>query len=565
MHIKDIVLWCLMINVSVVFANQIENSPCSYAFQYMRPELALFIDNVLHQVPSATFFAAIDAIALAEHPHDDVAWYHALTTHRSKLLPLRGYAVPWHLFAALRHQKRVLSSQIVTLLGSRAGEVTVALEIGKPATYLNSVRSQLPSLRMVYAVNDAQSVTDRIEAGLSLCKPYDSFVALSDYAPLTHTIPQGSVDLIVCTIGFHHIPAEKLEPFVVSLRGILRPGGMLILRDHEANSPERVALASAAHTVFNLLVTREPLERERAEVRNFQPLDYWVKLLERHGFLVGHERLLQEGDSTGNTMLMATAVPSTVQEQAQALHAHLMTKPGYHRDSMQTHLTSPEWLSVDIAQEYGAFINHTPFYEFPWMKSLSTYWKVFFSSCRAAIARRGVLPVVTSPYLLMNAFIGVMTTVEHGAKAAISAPIRWMYAGAEPEELQVVIYDPEHERHILGAGVTVIREYQHDLVCLKVPRYKQFLALVKRLSDVTSLRFMTIAGNEVVQCKVRARGAAFRQIATELPGVSLVGEWEFPTQPGFTYANIMVPVQRLKQALNWFERHECELLYVHDF
>ena len=64
-------------------------------------------------------------------------------------------------------------------------------------------------------------------------------------------MPDASVDLVTCYIGLHHIAPAEARAVRASIRRMLRPGGMLILRDHDVTTPEMDTFVSLAHTVFN--------------------------------------------------------------------------------------------------------------------------------------------------------------------------------------------------------------------------------------------------------------------------------------------------------------------------
>ena len=125
---------------------------------------------------------------------------------------------------------------------------------------------------------------------------------LQDYEPIAATaIADGSVDLVTCYVGLHHMTAERLEPFLASVARILRPGGVFIVRDHDVGSDDMRALVSLAHTVFNAGLG-ETWETNRAELRFFEPADTWAQRLHEAGFDDRGHRLLQDNDPTQNAL-----------------------------------------------------------------------------------------------------------------------------------------------------------------------------------------------------------------------------------------------------------------------
>lgn len=550
----------------------------------LRERFRPFLDTILMQIPSKDFFTMIDGhystILSARELHyylSDEEWnqryfsdrmlYEYMLVSAPAFKTFFSRYTPLYKLYALQRQRRVLSDQIKQLIAPQScAQIATCVEIGKPGTSIASIRDYLPHVKRIICVNATEKVTDRLE-GFSMrspLTPYHQFILLNDYEPIT-AIDQDSVDLIVCTIGLHHVPVEKLDNFIASIRSLLKPGGIFILRDHNVTDIDVLKVVHAAHSVYNAILAAESVENELKEYRNFQPLSYWIALLQKHGFIVGEERIIQEGDPSMNTLIKATAHPRDREEYEMMIANQLDHDPRHKRDIIQTYLTTPEWLSVDISQEYSNFINHTPFYEFPWIDTIRSYWKAFSECCKVAIKKRGIMPVITSPYMLMNTFIGSTLTIEHILKAIISAPIRYMYSGTEAETLQALVYDPCNELASLGTNITVITSYDNHLKVVEIPRYMLFLKTILALPSITSLEFRTIGGQKEIMCKVRSMTKAYQDTGTHIPGVMVNFEWTLPTQPDYTYAGLTVPVQCLKQFVQYMHTQGTQILYIHDF
>ena len=146
------------------------------------------------------------------------------------------------------------------------------------------------------SIRPASRAADILERG-GVAKQ-GAHVPLQDYEPIAATaIGDGSVDLVTCYVGLHHMNAERLGPFLASVARILRPGGVFIVRDHDVGSDDMRALVSLAHTVFNAGLG-ETWETNRAELRFFEPADTWVRRLHEAGFDDRGHRLLQDNDPT---------------------------------------------------------------------------------------------------------------------------------------------------------------------------------------------------------------------------------------------------------------------------
>ena len=361
----------------------------------LRQQFAPFIDNILRQVSSEKFYHLIDSLSPVKQ--NDANFYSALL---KKIHTVKPKVSLYYQFRSLQHQKKELTKQIITLLEGK-NRIEGSIEIGTPGTYTSSLKRTITITGPIYASTEQQNITDRIQCNGML--PYDSFIPLQDYEPITAgSIPDNSVDLVLCVIGLHHIPQEKLAAFIASIARIIRPGGTFILRDHDCRSAEILSIAHVAHSVYNLLIPTVSLYEELHEYRNFNNLEHWINLVEHHGFLAGPQRLLQAGDPTLNTMIKFTKIAISPQDKLNQITHNLHQSPGYERDIMQTYLSAPEWNSVDSSQEYATFIEHTPFYAFPYFASIASYWKVFRESWKVAAQKKGHLSVLYACYFLRN-------------------------------------------------------------------------------------------------------------------------------------------------------------------
>ncbi|HVW98855.1 MAG TPA: class I SAM-dependent methyltransferase, partial [Candidatus Babeliaceae bacterium] len=530
MRIVSSFLFSIGLIFSCAQSSIVQENPFIYSCSdAVRPELSKFIDNVLRQVPSDRFFELIDRYGVqAKSDHELYA----------KLLPnigsLKKLWFPLLQLQALWYQKEVLGQQAKRLLGGYRW-VHGCLEIGNPGTYIDSMSSFLRHKGPFFVLNDKPQLIDAWPFKVN----YDTFIPSNNFDPIKEVdIASDSLDLVVCMGGLHHIPEEKLAGFLASIQRVLRDGGLFILRDHDAKIPEVKAIVSAAHSVYNLIATGESLESELEEYRNFQALDYWINLVESYGFQVGAERLLQEGDPTLNSMLVFTKHDSSAQGGRSkpmvevSCDCDLAHYPDYNRPLVQTYLSSPEWFNVDIAQEYASFIEHTPFYQFPYFSSIGAYWQVFYRSWLAAADKKGHAEVLCSPSTLMNIFIGVTMTVEYVAKGAVSLPVRMLYAGQEPLVIKALVRDDADELKDIGEDIAIIQEYG-DTKLVELPRYKKLIEAISKLEE-TAVEFIEMAGQKIIQIKVRYKEDGFN-----VPdGCRLEYSWSIPTQAGYTYSAI---------------------------
>jgi SAM-dependent methyltransferase len=263
-----------------------------------------FLQNVYRLYPEDRFHHLIQQATQA-HPGDDQAIYRELQAKLPSIHPSLSehtYAIP-----ARRNQQREMSRQTLELLGDRR-RFDGYLELGSTGRYVSDLRKHLALDGDLVLVNDlapTNSPVDIVERGGP--RKLGRFVPLDDYAPLPASIAEGSIGLLTCYIGLHHVPLDRLDAFIASLRRVMRAGGVLVLRDHDVGDDYMRALVALAHAVFNAGLG-VPWETNARELRHFRTIAEWIEILQRHGFRQSGPKLLQARDPTINTLLAFEAV-----------------------------------------------------------------------------------------------------------------------------------------------------------------------------------------------------------------------------------------------------------------
>lgn len=203
---------------------------------------------------------------------------------------------------ALKKQKQVMAGQSHKLLGDPK-RIDGYLEIGTTGRYVNALKKLVPLEGPIFVCNDrkpSKDPADIVERGQ--ISEVGTFVDLGNYDAIAETVPNDSLDLITNFIGFHHAPLDRLEPFIAGIRRVLRPGGKLLLREHDVVDPTMDAVVSLAHDVFNA-GTDVSWADNQAEIRKFRSVADWKALLEGQGFRVASAPEAQAGDPTNNLLL----------------------------------------------------------------------------------------------------------------------------------------------------------------------------------------------------------------------------------------------------------------------
>lgn len=278
-------------------------APASGNFQYIYSDVRLrtafknFLANVFHLYPQDDFDALIRRSAASGASDEQV--YRAVQAKLSTIKPFLGdlrYSLP-----ALAKQKRVLGGQTRALLDTRR-RYDGYLEVGSNGRFLDALEEHLEIRGPRITLSDvppSMSPVDLVDRGQF---SRDPFVALNGYQPrLSSKVPPGSLDLITVYIGFHHCPIPLRGAFFGMLRDALRPGGVMIVRDHDVRIEDMRRMVGLAHDVFNL-GTQQSWAYNAAERRHFYSLDDLDRMLGQAGFARQGGSLLQTGDPTQNTL-----------------------------------------------------------------------------------------------------------------------------------------------------------------------------------------------------------------------------------------------------------------------
>jgi len=272
---------------------------------YQDPQLKaaflLFLTNVYHLYPETDFHQLI-----AQAVHDgktDQQIYNLVQSRLNQVTPLLAdlrFALP-----ALAKQKGEMARQTLRFLGP-SPKINGYMEIGTTGRYISRLKSELAlsgDLVLLSIARPSYSLIDIAERG-QLTR-LGRYVPLQDYAPISPAnVPDQSLDLVANYIGFHHSPPARRDAFVRSVARVLRPGGRLILRDHDVNSDDMNRMVALAHDVFNMGLGL-PWQSNQREIRNFTSLAAMVSYLDGFGLksVSAHHPEFQAGDPTHNGLM----------------------------------------------------------------------------------------------------------------------------------------------------------------------------------------------------------------------------------------------------------------------
>ena len=282
-------------------ADQTSNFKGIYQNPTLKSAFLLFLKNVYNLYPEDQFHQLIDRATRSGKSDKEI--YLLIQSQLSTITPFLSelrYSLP-----ALRKQKEEMTRQTLEVLGSLMA-VNGYMEIGTTGRYLSKLKSSIKITGDVVLLNStgpSYSMVDIMERGQPA--KLGRFVALKDYQPIaSNEVPDNSLDLVSNYIGIHHSPPAKRDAFVRSIHRVLRPGGRMVLRDHDVTSIELNHMVALAHDVFNAgLGTSWSVNQQ--EIRNFTSTGELIRYLDQFGFKPSPQKrpLLQAGDPTQNALI----------------------------------------------------------------------------------------------------------------------------------------------------------------------------------------------------------------------------------------------------------------------
>lgn len=284
------------------FASDMGNFSYIYSNAPLREEFKKFLVNVFHLYPQDDLHELIyDSVKRGE---SDEAIYKQVQARLGDIKPLLGdltYALP-----TLAKQKRVLADQTVALI-DKDRRYEGYLELGSNGRFLDTLEEKLDIEGERFSMADrapTNSAIDIIDRGQ--LRKAATFIPMNAYQPaLAKTVPAKSVDLITVFIGFHHCPIPLRQQFLAQIREVLRPDGVVVVRDHNVTDERMRRMVALAHDVFNM-GTQETWQYNSNELRNFYALSTLDSMMKEAGFKPVGKRLLQTGDPTLNTLMAFT-------------------------------------------------------------------------------------------------------------------------------------------------------------------------------------------------------------------------------------------------------------------
>jgi hypothetical protein len=408
----------------------------------------------------------------------------------------------------------------------------------------------------VFIINDRKRLTDIIERNSLF--PIGTFIPYNFQRLIDVPVPSESIDLVVCYMGLHHLPQNELDIFLKMIYRILRPNGLFIFREHNAYK-ELIPLLDVAHMVFNV-VTGVGYESEINEIRAFRTVEQWRSCLRQVGFIDTFIYDEQEDDPTDDIMLVFRK-PEEQNRMTNDL-GEIIENENYQKILARpesNYFRPCEWLVVRILMQFGQYLNHTPFYYFPYMIFLLLFWSLFRAETELAVGKYDLKTAfISSPGFLMNVVVGVFLSVLFLQLSFFSVLVRFL-AGVRraPEYEQLALQQTEQTENDTFNFQNLI-DHRIDNVqivgkngsyAIRVPRHHVFTMILKKLAlHAAKFNLLFISGQDgQIQIELTVKNSNEQRLLwlKQRSNIDNIFEYKNPTDNEQTHLIIGVSIKHL--------------------
>lgn len=130
---------------------------------------------------------------------------------------------------------------------------------------------------------------------------------LTESQQLTESVAPNQADLLMYMVTLHHMPAEVAQTVLERGYSYLKPGGVMLVKEHDISTPELLCAVHWEHHLYHLseylLLTQTQTEPKKVNVEadlwdylehhytaHYKSKESWVKQMQEVGFVLVEER-----------------------------------------------------------------------------------------------------------------------------------------------------------------------------------------------------------------------------------------------------------------------------------
>ena len=212
--------------------------------------------------------------------------------------------------------------------------------------------------------------------------------------------------------------------------------------------------------------------------------------------------------------------------------------------------TPEDAFALRLLDDYAAFLQQTPWYEYPFAGELARFWRETPLS--------GGNPV-------RKAERRVGLSLEYAGKAAYAAAIGFA-AGYDPADLSIRSVVAGLDDSDLAADPRIVRrrELGEGASLIETPRYQAFTEILRGLG-ARGRSVVEIAGNRRILCTVLVPPGTAIDTPIDTPGASAIFALPIQSRPGWQRVGLDAEVGRVAQLIGTVERQGAVFEHAYDY
>ena len=555
-------------NVNEKINNIQQNYKMIYESDIQKYKLKMFFENIFNIIPPNEMNSLLNKI-MEENPNaSDLEVFKKIKNHVENKNFLEKLKLKYRSFKVLSEQRKDFSTQIENLYKHlNYDKINGYVSIGDAGRCVNTLKDKLQINGPIYIVHDKQSPLDIIERGSLF--PVGKFIKF-DYKEVNDlNIPNESISLVTCLMGLHHFPTEKLPTFLKSIHRIMKDDGIFIFREHNAYQ-ELLPIVTCAHNSFNA-ITGVSLEEEETEIRAFRTIQDWKKLLKENGFEDTEIYDIQSNDPTEDYLMgFKKIIPKEKLNKKEIDEYIIDNKINYKRNSNRTYQTLVEWYLVDLVKQMGNFMDHTPYFSFPYLKTIKQMWELYFKETEIVRKKNGFKSAYLSSDNISYLAICGTTSLIFSLMSCLSFLPRKIFTLPfilADTHIQLVISHPndlnlEKEDKRIQINKSIIDD-QKSISLITIPRYKTFKDIIIELAK-KNVKFEEIAGQKSIQIKVKVNNLEIIENLNKMNGCNVLLNYQMLNGLPHEVA-IDVKISELSNVINNLEQKNILIDHIFDF
>ncbi|KYQ88882.1 hypothetical protein DLAC_10691 [Tieghemostelium lacteum] len=193
--------------------------------------------------------------------------------------------------------------------------------------------------------------------------------------------------------------------------------------------------------------------------------------------------------------------------------SNLLSKQGfidasYHagRDALN-HYKLPEWMQVEMVQVFGQFMDHTPWYRFPFINVLKSYFEVLFKEFGKVSQKTGIMQALSDQGFITDLVPGFVMSLILGQMFLLALPLRKLL-GDDYDQTglyeQLLVLSPYQSKWSkIDSRITNVKSLGHGLFTFHIPTFKPFTEVLLNLARESPLTtILQISNNVSIQVKL---------------------------------------------------------------